>query len=158
MTQRINADMYGALANELHDLVDAHPSILYTGTSCFEKHSTGIFCKVRPSALGRQGQELERHRVTCNGEVCHAHPIDGSLHLTLHPTDVRLVLEKGWGQRHPIAREDSWWWRHSVPSGFVLVYAPRNEEERRQVVKIIRAAVWWVHGEGLPECYSEGHT
>ncbi|PIG83510.1 hypothetical protein AARAC_002493 [Aspergillus arachidicola] len=136
-------------------LVNAHPSVLYTGTSCFEKHSTGIFCRLGPGALSRQEQEQQRKRLTCNGEVCHAHPIDGSLHLTLHPADIRLVLEKGWGQRHPIAREDWWWWRRSVPSGFVMIYAPRNEEERRCVVEIIRAAAWWVRGEALPECSPE---
>ncbi|KAB8271388.1 hypothetical protein BDV30DRAFT_213664 [Aspergillus minisclerotigenes] len=151
MTQKASAEMYAALTKEIQSLVNAHPSVLYTGTSCFEKHSTGIFCRLGPGALSRQEQEQQRKRLTCNGEVCHAHQIDGSLHLTLHPADIRLVLEKGWGQRHPIAREDWWWLRRSVPSGFVMIYAPRNEEERRCVVEIIRAAAWWVRGEALPE-------
>ncbi|KAB8255616.1 hypothetical protein BDV32DRAFT_111384 [Aspergillus pseudonomiae] len=154
-TQRASAEMYAALTKEIHGLVNAYPSVLYTGTSCFEKHSTGIFCKLGPAALSRQEQEQQQKRLTCNGEVCHAHPIDGSLHLTLHPADVRLVLEKGWGERHPIAREDWWWWRRSVPSGFVMIYAPRTEEERRCVVEIIRAAAWWVRGEALPNYLPE---
>lgn len=89
------------------------------------------------------------NRVTCNGEVCHAHPSDGSLHLTLHPDDVREVIEKGWGERHPLAR-DNWWWRVKiVPSGFVLIYAPRDEGELGVVMEIIRAAAWWVGGSEL---------
>ncbi|KAE8391755.1 hypothetical protein BDV23DRAFT_63312 [Aspergillus alliaceus] len=154
ITQRASAEMYAALTEDIHSLVNAHPTVLYVGTSCFEKHSTGIFCKLGPAALSRQSKEQQQKRLTCNGEVCHAHPIDGSLHLTLHPADVRLVLEKGWGQRHPIARED-WWWKRSVPSGFVLIYAPRNEEERRIVMEIIRAAAWWVRGDALLECSRE---
>lgn len=96
-------------------------------------------------------------RATCKGEVCHAHPSDGSLHLTLHPADVRVVLEKGWGQRHPMAREEEgcWWWAlvkrwySAVPAGFVMVYAPRDEEEVAVVLEIVRAAVGWISGKGL---------
>ncbi|KAE8146001.1 hypothetical protein BDV25DRAFT_133301 [Aspergillus avenaceus] len=153
MTQKGTAEMYATLSQELHELVNQYPSTLYAQTSCFEKHSTGIFCKYNnPSVHSRQDQLQKSQRLTCNGEVCHAHPSDGSLHLTLHPADVRLVLEKGWGQRHPVAREDWWWhWVRSVPPGFVMIYAPRNEEELQCVLAIIRAATWWVRGEELPE-------
>lgn len=108
--------------------------------------------------------EKFRSCVTCNGEVCHAHPSDGSLHLSLHPADVKVVLANGWGQRHPIAREKSWWWqvlrtgRRKLPPGFVMVYAPRDEKELRVVVEIVRAAVCWVSGRGLQwerECVIE---
>ena len=34
---------------------------------------------------------------TKKGEVVHLHTLDGSMHMTLHPEDVRTVLEKGWG-------------------------------------------------------------
>lgn len=72
------------------------------------------------------------------------------MHLTLHPADVKLVIERGWGERHPLAREDWWWWRRrSVPPGFVMVYAPHDAEEVRLVMEIVRAAVWWVSGGEL---------
>lgn len=137
---------YEVLSRELLALVQthAHTHGLYTDTSCFEKHSMGIFVA-----------EEFRSRVTCNGEVCHAHPSDGSLHLCLHPADVKVVLANGWGQRHPIARERSWWWqvlrtgRRKLPPGFVMVYAPRDEKELRVVVEVVRAAICWVSGRGL---------
>jgi hypothetical protein len=77
------------------------------------------------------------------------------LHLTLHPADVRTVLEKGWGERHPLAWDDGgeewcWWrWAKSVPPGFVMIYAPRDERELEIVMDIIRASVWWVGGTEL---------
>ncbi|KAL2221113.1 hypothetical protein M432DRAFT_257378 [Thermoascus aurantiacus ATCC 26904] len=138
MTQRGGPAMYEALSAAIRNLAQSHPDRLFLATSCFEKHSTGIFC-----------HPAFRHRPTCNGEVCHAHPSDGSMHLTLHPADVKLVIERGWGERHPLARE-SWWWRAKiVPPGFVMVYAPRDEEELRCVMEIVRAAAWWVSGTEL---------
>ncbi|KAL4917595.1 hypothetical protein BDW62DRAFT_183470 [Aspergillus aurantiobrunneus] len=158
LTQKPGAAMYNALATEIHRLALTHPTTLYTATSCFEKHSTGIFHRL-PTAITtttttsssaktpKPASTTHNHRITCNGEVCHSHPSDGSLHLTLHPADVKLVLERGWAQRHPLAR-DSWWWvAKIVPTGFVMIYAPRNEEELKVVVEIIRAAAWWVGGK-----------
>lgn len=81
--------------------------------------------------------------------MCHAHPSDGSLHLTLHPADSKLLLENGWGERHPLARGG--WFRRFVPREFVLVYAPRNEEEVGIVMEIVAAAVWWVSGIDVHE-------
>ncbi|GKZ34558.1 hypothetical protein AbraIFM66950_004871 [Aspergillus brasiliensis] len=176
MTQKASPAMYETLSTEIQNLVSHNPETLYEGTSCFEKHSTGMFCSstdtVTPttststqqqqgvvgstlkdrdiSSLMMSRNQQWRHRRTCNGEVCHAHPSDGSLHLTLHPADVKAVIERGWGQRHPLTRE-SWWWCYlrTVPTGFVMIYAPRNREELECVLKIIRAAAWWVSGEEL---------
>ena len=36
-----------------------------------------------------------------------------------------------------------------VPAGFVMVYAPRDERELRCVLEIVRAAAWWVSGDGI---------
>ncbi|EZF30588.1 hypothetical protein H101_05788 [Trichophyton interdigitale H6] len=135
VTQQATPDMYAALKEEIKKLALSNSDRLYEGTSCFEKHSIGLFTPL----------DLP-NRVTCNGEICHAHPIDGSIHMTLHPADVKLVIERGWGERHPLAR-DSWWWMFRlVPTGFVMIYAPRSKEELDSVVQIIHAASWWVNG------------
>lgn len=39
--------------------------------------------------------------------------------------------------------------RAIVPSGFVLVYAPRDEEELEVVGRIVGAAAWWVMGREI---------
>jgi len=67
------------------------------------------------------------------------------MHVTLHPADAKLVIEKGWAQRHPLARGG--WLSRFVPEGFMMVYAPRNEEEVEVVMRIVRAAAWWVGGK-----------
>ncbi|OJK00274.1 hypothetical protein ASPACDRAFT_78180 [Aspergillus aculeatus ATCC 16872] len=118
--------------------------------ACESSSTTATTLKVSNTSVNNSHQqEQRRHRLTCNGEVCHAHPSDGSLHLTLHPADVKLVLERGWGQRHPLARDSWWWWLRIVPPGFVMVYAPRDAEELECVLEIIRAAAWWVSGTEL---------
>jgi hypothetical protein len=63
------------------------------------------------------------------------------MHLTLHPLDAKLVIEQGWGERHPLAGRGPW-----VPRGFVMVYAPRDEDEVSIVMDIVRAGAWWVGG------------
>jgi hypothetical protein len=129
ITQRASQALYQLLATELQRLVAADPERLVLGTSCFEKHGTGVFSR-SPA------------RRTCRGEICHAHPSDGSMHMTLHPADARVVLEAGWGERHPLARGG--WFEKFVPEGFVMVYAPRGEEDVEVLVRIVRAGAWFV--------------
>lgn len=69
--------------------------------------------------------------------------------MTLHPQDARLVLERGWAERHPLAKGG--WLTRFVPSCFVMVYAPRTAEEVDVVMEIVGAAVWWVGGQSLFE-------
>lgn len=129
VTQQSNDTAYELLVAAIEHLSSSSPN-LYIGTSCFEKHSSGLFA-------------LHPVNRTCGGEVCHTHPSDGgSLHLTLHPADVKTVLERGWGERHPLSRGG--WFERFVPAGFVMVYAPRDPREVEIVAEVVRAAVWFV--------------
>ncbi|KAF2704551.1 hypothetical protein K504DRAFT_461314 [Pleomassaria siparia CBS 279.74] len=130
-TQRSSAEVYAELVASLRALTHDPQNCVVERTSCFEKHSSGLFAST----------PITR---TCGGEVCHAHPSDGSLHMTLHPADAQIVLENKWGERHPLARGG--WFRRFVPREFVLIYAPRREEEIEVVLKVVAAAVWWVSG------------
>jgi len=73
------------------------------------------------------------------------------LHLTLHPADAAVVLQTGWGERHPLAQGG--WLSRFVPAGFIMVYAPRNTKEVEMVSKIVAAAVWWIGGVNI-----DGHA
>ncbi|EER42344.1 conserved hypothetical protein [Histoplasma capsulatum H143] len=138
MTDRGPKVIYAALTATIKELSLRHPDSLFLGISRFEKHNTGLFSLPR----------CQSH-LTCNGEICHSHAYDGSMHLTLHPADVKTIIEKGWGERHPLARE-SWWWKFRfVPPTFVLIYSPRTMEELRCVTQIIYAASWWISGIDL---------
>lgn len=130
-TQRSSAAVYKMLVAELKTLAKEPANMLLERTSCFEKHSSGLFASTPITRV-------------CGGEICHAHPSDGSLHLSLHPADAKLLIENGWGERHPLAKGG--WFRRFVPKEFVLVYAPRNEEEVAVVMKVVAASVWWVSG------------
>ncbi|KAH0542471.1 hypothetical protein FGG08_003142 [Glutinoglossum americanum] len=136
VTQKGGLINFASLSKAIQSLATTHPNHLKLDKSCFEKHSIGLF-SINP---------INR---TCSGEVYHAHPSDGSLHLTLHLTDARIVIERGWGERHPLARGG--WCECYVPLGFVIIYAPREEDERHVVMEIIHAAVWWVSGQALDE-------
>ncbi|KAF2431102.1 hypothetical protein EJ08DRAFT_670182 [Tothia fuscella] len=136
--QKASLEIFQKLRDRIFALAVGHPMKLRHGTSCLEKHGPGLFAR---NVINRS-----RH---CNGEVCHAHPSDGSIHLTLHPADAAIVLQQAWGERHPLSTGG--WLARFVPPGFVMVYAPRNEEEVDVVMGIVKAAVWWVAGTDLEE-------
>lgn len=143
MTQRSSPEMYAQLSNLVKQIGADAPERFALATSCFEKHSVGLFAI--PIKANRN--------LTCRGqgEICHSHPSDGSMHLTLHPADARVLIEKGWGEMHPLAR-GNWWWRVKfVPETFVMVYAPQTEEDLKTLKEIILAAAWWVSGKDFKE-------
>jgi len=74
--------------------------------------------------------------------------------MNLHPADAAVVLERGWGQRHPLARGG--WLGRFVPREFVMVYAPRDERELRVVGRVVEAAAWWVGGREIVVGVREG--
>ncbi|OJJ42546.1 hypothetical protein ASPZODRAFT_76577 [Penicilliopsis zonata CBS 506.65] len=86
-----------------------------------------------------------------NGEFAHIHATgDHSLHVVLSPADAKQVLAAGWGQRHALMG-----WGSLVsyapnllhmPTGYVLVYAPRDEEELQLVLRIVKASMRFMTG------------
>lgn len=135
LTQNCSGQMIPALQTAIRELADECPSHWYVAKSAFEKHNDALFSKFKTFT------EPDYY-----GEIVHAHACDGSMHLTLHPEDVKIVLEKGWGERHPLAHGKTWWWHAPCPRGFMIIYAPRDAAELQQVKSIIRAAAWWVSG------------
>ncbi|KAL1841949.1 hypothetical protein VTJ49DRAFT_6272 [Mycothermus thermophilus] len=130
------------LRASLAALATQRPADFVTATSCLEKHGLALFARKPVNVCG-------------NGEVCHVHNTDRSMHLNLHPEDIREVLEKGWGQRHPMSweRGDGWLGGMGVmveaplPRTFVMIYAPRNDEDLRVIARIIEAAIWYTTAE-----------
>jgi hypothetical protein len=75
-------------------------------------------------------------------EFAHFHPApDGSMHLGLPQRDVKKVIELGWGELHPVVHK-GW-----LPPNFIMVYAPRNEEEADEIKKIIFRSYQFAMGE-----------
>ena len=70
-------------------------------------------------------------------EFAHLHPRhDGSLHLTLPPRLYREVLDKGWGEPHPV-------------SGTMMVFGPRDAQELETVWRIVQASYAYATGTQL---------
>ncbi|KAF2017468.1 hypothetical protein BU24DRAFT_151604 [Aaosphaeria arxii CBS 175.79] len=78
------------------------------------------------------------------GEISHVHAgLDGSLHVTLHPSDCKAVIEAGWGQRHPLSgvRLLQTLLGLSLPISYVVIYAPRDEAEIEIAITIVKASI-----------------
>ena len=74
-------------------------------------------------------------------EFAHVHPpLDGSMHMMLPSEAVEQLLEKGWGEPHPMAR------RGLIPPTAVMVYAPRDATEVETVLQIIKASYHFACG------------
>ncbi|KAK3336727.1 hypothetical protein B0T19DRAFT_437455 [Cercophora scortea] len=123
---------YNRLRAAIEALTAQTPQKFVTATSCLEKHGFALFSRHPVNVCG-------------NGEVCHIHTSDRSMHMNLHPDDIKEVLEKGWGERHPMAWKG--WVRAPVPTTFTMIYAPRDESDLRIVCKIIEAAIWYTTAE-----------
>jgi hypothetical protein len=105
----------------------------------------------RPSAISVPGAQALWLREEVAGarpeafligrEFAHVHPpYDGSMHMMLPSEAVEQLLEKGWGEPHPMAR------RGLIPPTAVMVYAPRDLAEVEAVLQIIAASYHFASG------------
>ncbi|CEJ91888.1 hypothetical protein VHEMI07573 [[Torrubiella] hemipterigena] len=75
-------------------------------------------------ALWTVEEETPAHVLkTTGGEIAHVHP-EGSAHMVLSLADAAEVLEKGWGEMHPLAGRVG-----RLPISYIMIYAPRNDTE-----------------------------
>jgi len=119
------------LLAELDSIKDCNKSILETGVSKLEG-----FC---PAMFLRQNVPLNHKTVPrAPWEIAHIHDADGSLHMIISPGDAKMVVEKAWGERHPLSGRAG-----GVPITYTMIYAPRTEEEVKVQGRILRAAVWY---------------
>ena len=74
-------------------------------------------------------------------EYAHIHPsYDGSLHMIVPPHLVRQVVERGWGEQHPVARMGL------IPMNTLMVYGPRDPGELDLVFMLLKAS--WSNARG----------
>jgi hypothetical protein len=79
--------------------------------------------------------------VDCN--FCSPHGSDGSTHVILHPSDLEIVVQNGWGELHPLAKTGSYFASSGdscyMPATLALIYAPRTYSEVSTVMEIVKA-------------------
>jgi hypothetical protein len=71
----------------------------------------------------------------------HVHHQDGSTHVTLSLADAEEVLAKGWGRRHKLSGVAG-----KIPYTYLLIYAPRDEEEFEVWKGVVTAGCRFVVG------------
>lgn len=86
--------------------------------------------------------------VATHGEVGHVHPSDGSMHMILGASDAKAVIDRGWGERHPLAGV-----LPGLPDTYLLIYPPRTPAELRVAARILEGAI--SHMAGTP-CLGTG--
>ena len=75
-------------------------------------------------------------------EFAHLHPgADQSLHAMLPPGLGETAIERGWAELHPVARMGL------IPPTAVMIYAPRDDEERAVVESLVRASWSFARGD-----------
>lgn len=154
LDQKGSPAIFYTVGNMLQSYQLLHPEHLQIKQSALEHDVSALF--VGAGSLGHQQEEGKRG---WEGEIAHVHVADGSVHVVLHPEDVKTVIEAGWGQRHPLCANNKRWFRFyfdvigegrlPVPEGLVLVYAPRSQREIEVLDAIIQSAIWYATKGGL---------
>ncbi|MEP3246513.1 MAG: hypothetical protein ABJN40_16085 [Sneathiella sp.] len=123
-----DAQILKGLADIFEQLVKEKDRLLENKLSQYEKRNFAVWLKEpakgNPAAGG-------------GGEIAHFHHSDGSMHAILSPSDAKVVMEKGWGELHQMAR-----FKRVFPTEtYVLLYAPTCAEDLPIIRGIIEAAV-----------------
>lgn len=129
-------------------IVLKNPNLLEQKLSSLEKHNIALF--VHPNLLAKP-DNLPEPAVVSKGELGHIHG-DTSMHLYFSPADAKVIIEKGWGERHRCARTQPWWfggkkYMFNIGDTFLIVYAPRDEQELDVLRTLIRASARYMTGD-----------
>lgn len=111
MTKRMRAFLDGLLIQNTGLLVTKPSKLEGVGTPA-------VFLDTTSSGT----TELPRFMRGLKGELTHVHP-ECSSHITLSMADAEEVLRKGWAERHRLSGVGP------LPWSYMLIYAPRNDEE-----------------------------
>ena len=122
-----------ALLAEITHIARSNPTTLTLAPSNLEGSTPALF--IRPEKHTPNGHT---YATRSPREVFHVHSAaEGSCHAVLSAADAKLVLEKGWGERHGLSGRAL-----GFPLGYVMIFAPRGVEDVRGVVgRVARAAV-----------------
>lgn len=112
--------------------VTGHADLLHYKKSHFEQRNDAIW--LREPQKGNPAARAQ-------GEIAHIHPSDGSMHMTLSPSDAKQVIGARWGELHTLAGATD-----RLPATYVMLYSPRDSDERAVIEQILQAAVRYAAG------------
>ena len=119
-----------ALEAEITHIAKANPQTLELGPSKLEGGAPALFIREEiytPNHSSARRSPREVFHVHCEAE--------GSCHAVLSAADAKIVLEKGWGERHGLSGRAL-----GFPLGYVMIFAPRSVQEVKIIGMVARAA------------------
>lgn len=127
MNDHSDASRTEAMKAHVAESVSQHPELLTLASSGLEgpKH--------KAIWLGETAKKPAYLAKATKGEFAHVHP-DGSSHLIMSLADAEVVTAKGWAERHMLSGV-------MLPLSYMLIYAPRDEEEFQVWKKFLAASV-----------------
>ena len=112
------------------NLAQSNPDLLEIGPSKIEGGAPALH--LRPGVFSSN----HAHYPRAPYEFFHFHePAEGSCHAILSPIDATLVIERGWSERHGLSGRAL-----GFPLTYVMIFAPRDENEVEIVTMIAKAA------------------
>ncbi|KKP01762.1 hypothetical protein THAR02_06141 [Trichoderma harzianum] len=127
-TEKGDKALMDRMNNHLQDLASRRPDTLAVKPS-------GLEARDHP-ALWLVGTPLPKYLTkSTKGEIVHVHP-EASSHMVLSLTDAEEAMAKGWAELHPLSGVMG-----RLPLPYVMIYAPRDEEEFGIWAKFVDAAV-----------------
>ncbi|RFU76403.1 hypothetical protein TARUN_5845 [Trichoderma arundinaceum] len=127
-TEKGDEALFNRMNNYLSDVSSRHPEALAVKPSGLESrdiHALWLASTPLPKYLAKGTK----------GEIVHVHT-EASSHMILSLADAEEAMAKGWAELHPLSGVMGW-----IPLSYVMIYAPRDEEEFGIWTKFVDAAV-----------------
>ncbi|KAL6856553.1 hypothetical protein J3F83DRAFT_751965 [Trichoderma novae-zelandiae] len=134
ITERGDEALVDKMNSHLRDLASHRPETLAVRAS-------GLEARDNP-ALWLVGTPLPKYLAkSTKGEFVHVHP-EASSHMILSLSDAEEAMAKGWAELHPLSGVMG-----LIPLPYVMVYAPRDEEEFGVWTRFVDASVAFTTAE-----------
>ncbi|CAO1635032.1 unnamed protein product [Jaminaea pallidilutea] len=137
LNQRVEGDVAKRIPSHLATLAASHPTLLSQNPSLLEaRDSPALFHLPASSSSRASPLSLYYLSLTPKREFAHCHPIDGSCHVILSPSDAAEVISKQWGELHPLAGFGlrGWFWPPFVAAPYLnwlVGIGPRSAQATR---------------------------
>lgn len=127
LDQAVDTAMQTRLSAAFDDEAERGRELLGYRLSHFEKRNQAL------TLLQPTGGHADAAK--SRGEIAHMHD-DGSMHMIFSRADARLVIERGWGERHPSIGV-----LPALPLTYLYVYPPRTAAELAVVERLLEASI-----------------
>jgi len=134
----------------LESAVAHNPDLLQMKMSHYERYHPAVYVHEVLLKSPSAKTTLHKDAIAAQGEHGHVHG-DGSVHLYFSPADAKVIIEKGWAERHRLARQQPFYfgWKkyiYGVAPTYLMVYAPRDEAELEVLKVLMRNSIRFMTG------------